>query len=145
MPYDTACVYELGPRQPKQMRILVMRHWPRGIPAEAIDLWVPDAAPSEALLTAYHAGMAWDEFRARYLAEQGEHRPGIVVREYGPLVERDNRGRPMPLGISTPVTPVQYLARLASYPIYCDSSLLLCCTERPLHHCHRYLLAGILA
>lgn len=53
-------------------RVLVDRLWPRGLTrqAAAVDLWLRDIAPSQGLRRALHRhGMAFDAFRAAYLAE----------------------------------------------------------------------------
>ena len=56
-----------------------MRQWPRGIRKEAVDLWMKDAAPSRALLDAYHhAGLTSHELAARYRAEIVEERPHVL-------------------------------------------------------------------
>jgi uncharacterized protein YeaO (DUF488 family) len=53
-------------------RVLVDRLWPRGVRKEGApwDLWLKEAAPSNALRAWYHANMdAYDVFRTRYRAE----------------------------------------------------------------------------
>jgi len=53
-------------------RILVDRLWPRGIAKDkaAIDLWLKDIAPSDALRKRFHGKPDdWDAFRAAYFAE----------------------------------------------------------------------------
>ncbi len=51
-------------------RILVMRHWPRGIRKSEIKLWLRDLGPSSGLLKAYQKGqIVWEEFAERYGAE----------------------------------------------------------------------------
>jgi uncharacterized protein YeaO (DUF488 family) len=53
-------------------RILVDRLWPRGIAKDkaAIDLWLKDIAPSDALRRRFHGHPEdWDAFRAAYDAE----------------------------------------------------------------------------
>ncbi|WP_108444834.1 DUF488 domain-containing protein [Halomonas denitrificans] len=70
-------------------RVLVDRLWPRGVAkAEArIDDWPREAAPSDALRKAYHAGeLGWGAFRRRYLAELKAHRETLR-----PLAERAGR------------------------------------------------------
>ncbi len=67
-------------------RVLVDRLWPRGLAkAEArIDAWPKEAAPSDELRKAFHAGeLGWGEFRRRYLAELKAHRETLR-----PLAER---------------------------------------------------------
>lgn len=60
------------------LRVLVMRQWPRGVRKDRVDLWLRDAAPSRALLDAYHAGLSWDEFEQRYRSEILDDRPGVL-------------------------------------------------------------------
>ncbi len=61
------------------LRVLVMRHWPRGVRKDRVDLWLKDAAPSRALLDAYnHAGLGWAEFAERYQAEILHERPAVL-------------------------------------------------------------------
>ena len=53
-------------------RVLVDRLWPRGLTKEeaALDIWMKDIAPSDALRKWYHAHpVQWPKFRERYLAE----------------------------------------------------------------------------
>ena len=53
-------------------RVLVDRLWPRGLTKEeaALDIWMKDLAPSDALRKWYHAHpVQWLKFRERYLAE----------------------------------------------------------------------------
>jgi uncharacterized protein YeaO (DUF488 family) len=54
------------------MRILVDRLWPRGIAKDkaAIDLWLKDIAPSDALRKRFHGKEEdWEEFRKAYAQE----------------------------------------------------------------------------
>ena len=53
-------------------RALVDRLWPRGLTKEeaALDIWMKDVAPSDALRKWYHAHpVEWAKFRERYLGE----------------------------------------------------------------------------
>lgn len=53
-------------------RVLVDRVWPRGVTRErlALDAWMRDLGPTEALRKWFHHDAAnWDEFRRRYLRE----------------------------------------------------------------------------
>lgn len=53
-------------------RILVDRLWPRGLTKEkaALDLWLREIAPSDALRKWFHAApREWPEFQKRYRAE----------------------------------------------------------------------------
>ena len=54
------------------MRVLVDRLWPRGLTKEqlAVDFWLKDAAPSDALRRWYgHTPRRWEPFAAKYRAE----------------------------------------------------------------------------
>lgn len=54
------------------MRVLVDRLWPRGLSKEqlAVDFWLKDAAPSDALRRWYgHDPRRWESFAAKYRAE----------------------------------------------------------------------------
>jgi uncharacterized protein YeaO (DUF488 family) len=60
------------PAETDGLRILVDRLWPRGIAKEkaAIDLWLRDLAPSNALRQRFHGKPAdWAAFRAAYARE----------------------------------------------------------------------------
>jgi uncharacterized protein YeaO (DUF488 family) len=54
------------------MRVLVDRLWPRGVSKEhlAVDFWLKDAAPSDALRRWYgHKPSRWEPFAAKYRGE----------------------------------------------------------------------------
>ena len=54
------------------MRVLVDRLWPRGLTKEqlAVDFWLKEAAPSDALRRWYgHKPSRWRSFAAKYRAE----------------------------------------------------------------------------
>lgn len=54
------------------MRVLVDRLWPRGVSKEqlAVDFWLKDAAPSDALRRWYgHNPGRWESFAAKYRSE----------------------------------------------------------------------------
>ena len=54
------------------MRVLVDRLWPRGLSKEqlAVDFWLKEAAPSEALRRLYgHRPSRWESFATKYRAE----------------------------------------------------------------------------
>jgi uncharacterized protein YeaO (DUF488 family) len=54
------------------MRVLVDRLWPRGVSREqlAVDFWLKDAAPSDALRRWYgHKPRRWESFAAKYRGE----------------------------------------------------------------------------
>jgi uncharacterized protein YeaO (DUF488 family) len=57
------------------LRILVDRLWPRGLSKDkaAVDLWLKDLAPSDALRHWFdHDPAKWDAFQHRYFAELDE-------------------------------------------------------------------------
>src|SRR6266568_6648531 len=97
------------------LRVLVMRHWPRGVRKERVDLWLKDAGPSGELLQAYtHAGLPWEAFEARYRREMLEERPEVL--EHLRRLEREH-----------------------------DALTLLCHERIPPgEHCHREILADLL-
>ncbi len=54
------------------MRVLVDRLWPRGLSRERarIDLWLKEAAPSDALRRRFHGQPeGWEDFKTAYYAE----------------------------------------------------------------------------
>ena len=72
-------------------RVLVDRLWPRGVSREqlAIGEWLREAAPSDHLRRAFHAGdMGWGEFRRAYLSELSDRREQLEH-----LVPLARRGR----------------------------------------------------
>jgi uncharacterized protein YeaO (DUF488 family) len=86
-------------------RVLVDRLWPRGLSKQqvAVDLWLKDVAPSDALRRWYgHQPRRWPAFALRYRAELARHddllrlldelrRRGPVVLLYGARdTERNN-------------------------------------------------------
>ena len=75
-----ASVYDAKERSAGDgLRVLVMRQWPRGVRKERVDLWMKEAAPSRALLDAYHhAGLGWHEFEQRYRSEIVDQRPEVL-------------------------------------------------------------------
>ena len=63
------------PEKSDGYRILVDRLWPRGMKKEktAIDLWIKDIAPSDALRKWFnHDAKKWPEFQKRYAKELTE-------------------------------------------------------------------------
>jgi uncharacterized protein YeaO (DUF488 family) len=65
-------------------RVLVDRLWPRGVSKQeaAIDAWLRDLAPSDALRTWYHARPeCWVTFRKRYLSELGAEKASRALEE----------------------------------------------------------------
>ena len=63
------------------LRVLTTRRWLRGCARTDIDVWLPDAGPSLALLTAYRKGdVDWSAFAARYQQEQRAATTCRIVR-----------------------------------------------------------------
>lgn len=61
-------------------RVLVDRLWPRGLSKEraAVDKWLRDIAPSDALRKWYrHDAAGWDEFCRRYFRELEAHEAAV--------------------------------------------------------------------
>lgn len=72
-------VYE-EPVRTDGFRILVERLWPRGLTKDeaAVDLWLKDVAPSDALRRWYaHDVERWPEFKRRYEAELRANEPAV--------------------------------------------------------------------
>ena len=52
------------------LRVLVTRHYPRGVKKSHFDVWYRDLAPSADLLKSYRGGtISWDVFMLRYKSE----------------------------------------------------------------------------
>jgi uncharacterized protein YeaO (DUF488 family) len=52
------------------MRILITRHYPRGVRKEHFDLWLRELSPSASLLASYKQGLcSWDKFKGTFLNE----------------------------------------------------------------------------
>jgi uncharacterized protein YeaO (DUF488 family) len=98
------------------LRVLIMRRWPRGVRRDRVDLWLKDAAPTPDLLHALqHEGLPWPQFETRYRHEIQVDRPEVLPRLGG--LEREH------------------------------GTLTLICHEQipPAQHCHRTILADLLA
>lgn len=68
----TANVNDL-PAKAEGFRVLVTRKWPRGIPKEAVDMWVKDLGGSPELLKEFKKGkISLAGFQARYIGEVSE-------------------------------------------------------------------------
>ena len=81
----TKRIYD-APSRNDGYRALADRLWPRGIKKEKaeIDLWLKDAAPSDALRKWFnHEPQKWGDFKKRYFDEL-EHKQNIL----GPIIER---------------------------------------------------------
>jgi uncharacterized protein YeaO (DUF488 family) len=72
-------IYE-EPKPQDGTRVLVDRLWPRGLKKEdaALDAWIKDIAPSNALRQWYqHEKAKWPEFKKRYFKELGEQAESV--------------------------------------------------------------------
>ncbi|HEY8949350.1 MAG TPA: DUF488 family protein [Rhizomicrobium sp.] len=62
-------IYE-KPERSDGKRILVDRLWPRGVKKSAVDIWIKDVAPSDALRKWFHhEERKWSDFRSKYRKE----------------------------------------------------------------------------
>jgi uncharacterized protein YeaO (DUF488 family) len=79
-------------------RILICRYRPRGVKKadETWDEWVPDLGPSRELHHEVYSesGLAWDEYRRRYLDEMQQAKPAFFIRA---LRERVKSGEALTL------------------------------------------------
>ena len=110
------------------LRILATRFRGRGLPADRYDVWMPNLGPSEKLLGGYLGGsMTWAQFARQFRKE---------IRDSGSF-DRSNRtiknhGQKFTLRL------LQHLARS-------EDITLLCHCDESERHCHRHLLAKMLA
>jgi uncharacterized protein YeaO (DUF488 family) len=118
-----------SPPSPRDgLRVLVTRFRGRGLPVDRYDVWLPSLGPSEKLLRSFLADeIDWRAFATRYRAQlfapsgsDGENR---TIKDHGQK------------------SALRLLAHLAGRG---DVTLLCHCAEDALH-CHRHLLAKILA
>lgn len=75
-------------------RVLVDRLWPRGLSKEraAVDSWLRDLAPSDALRKWFHGGSGtWSDFRKRYLKELARHEVAEALAELYRLADERDR------------------------------------------------------
>lgn len=76
------------------IRVLVERRWPPGRSRDEVplDLWLRDAAPSDALRASWRGGaLAWDEFVCRYRDEM------VGQRDILRLLQQLSRRAPLTL------------------------------------------------
>jgi uncharacterized protein YeaO (DUF488 family) len=60
-------------------RIMIDRLWPRGVKKTAVDLWLRDVAPSDALRNWFHhEEPRWPAFRARYRKELAANKAAVA-------------------------------------------------------------------
>ncbi len=118
-------------REAYGVRVLTMRKWPRGIRRQDIDLWMPSAAPSLALLAALHLGrVTWEDFLALYCLEQEcQQTCHIVSYEGGQPRHQDY-----------PKRSIDSLRSLEEL----HGTLTLLCWESH-QRCHRYTLKALVA
>jgi len=93
MPVSVKRVYE-KPSRSDGTRVLVDRLWPRGRSrqAAAIDAWLRELSPSDALRQWFHARPeAWVAFRKRYLKELTSIEAGPALEELYRLANRRRR------------------------------------------------------
>lgn len=117
------------PTDPEQdgLRILATRYRGRGLAKTAYDAWMPNLAPSEALLAAHlESRIEWKDFCRRYREEMRQD----------PLLDQANRtvknhGQKFTLRL------LQTLAQKQHVTILCHCSA----EER---HCHRHLLKELI-
>jgi uncharacterized protein YeaO (DUF488 family) len=109
------------------LRILAARFRGRGLPATAYDVWMPNLAPSEALLREFLGGkVTWAEFSRRYSAQMREDAP--VDRENRTI---KNHGQKFTLRL------LQRLSQRENLTLLCH------CAEEEMH-CHRHLLRRLI-
>jgi uncharacterized protein YeaO (DUF488 family) len=78
MPLKVKRVYEKAERSDGK-RILVDRLWPRGIKKTAIDVWIKDVAPSDALRNWFHhEEPRWSAFRSKYRKELAVNKDAVA-------------------------------------------------------------------
>jgi uncharacterized protein YeaO (DUF488 family) len=76
----TKSIYH-DPREPADgYRLLVMRHWPRGVKKDQVDRWLKELGPSAELLASYRRGeMDWAAFAQRYIQQVAGTAPGRAL------------------------------------------------------------------
>ena len=120
-------VYSPIDRKRDGLRILATRFRGRYMPVNRYDVWMPNLAPSEALMRSAQAGLiTWGQFSRRYRQE---------LREAGSIDKRNrtikNHGQKFTLRL------LQKLGRSKNVTLMCH------CDEDQ-QHCHRHLLRGVL-
>jgi uncharacterized protein YeaO (DUF488 family) len=78
MPIKVKRVYD-KPEPGDGKRILIDRLWPRGIKKTAIDVWIKDVAPSDALRNWFHhEEPRWGAFRSKYRKELAANKDAVA-------------------------------------------------------------------
>jgi uncharacterized protein YeaO (DUF488 family) len=109
------------------LRILAARFRGRGFPSTEYDVWMPNLAPSEALLRGFQRGeITWAEFTRRYTAQMSEDAP--VDLENRTI---KNHGQKFTLRL------LQRLSRSEDVTVLCH------CAEEEMH-CHRHVLRKLI-
>ncbi|WP_035615298.1 DUF488 family protein [Haloferula sp. BvORR071] len=123
----TKCVTETMDRKHDGLRILVTRYIPRGVRGTRYQVWMPNLAPSEALLKSLQGGkIPWSQFAKSYQAELFE---GGTIDKRNPRIK--NHGQKFTLRL------LKELA--AKQPV-----TLMCSCEPDEERCHRHLLRKVL-
>lgn len=111
------------------LRILASRFRGRGLTADHYDLWMPNLAPSESLLHDFlDQRIDWREFSRSFKAEL--RASSAAFDEANPYIK--NHGQKFTLRL------LQKLAETRDITLMCH-----CEEDEP--HCHRHILAEILA
>jgi uncharacterized protein YeaO (DUF488 family) len=124
----TKCVTEPMERERDGLRLAVTRYLPRGVRRTRYDVWLPNLAPSEALLRSFQAEkISWARFAKEYQAELFE---SASVDDDNPRIK--NHGQKFTLRL------VKELATRQPVTLLCS-----CAPEE--QHCHRHVLKKLLA
>jgi uncharacterized protein YeaO (DUF488 family) len=123
----TKSVYSPIDRKRDGLRILATRFRGRYMPTNRYDVWMPNLAPSEALMKSAQGGLiTWGQFSRRYRQE---------LRETGSVDKRNrvikNHGQKFTLRL------LQRLGRS-------QNMTLMCHCDEDQQQCHRHLLQKVL-
>ena len=123
----TKSVYSPIDRKRDGLRILATRFRGRYMPVNRYDVWMPNLAPSEALMKSVFAGhTTWSQFSSKYRSE---------LKEAGGIDKRNrvikNHGQKFTLRL------LQKLGRS-------QNVTLMCHCDQDQQHCHRHLLKEVL-
>jgi uncharacterized protein YeaO (DUF488 family) len=125
----TKSVYSPIDREKDGLRILATRIRGRGLKEARYDEWMANLGPSESLLLQYRSGnMSWADFSRLYRRELFDSSVGFDRANEG----IKNHGQKFTLRL------IQQLGRRGNVTLMCH------CDEDQ-EHCHRHLLAKILA
>jgi len=94
MPVSVKRVYD-PPARSDGTRVLVDRLWPRGLRKAdaAVDAWLRDLAPSDALRKWFHSNPegAWATFRKRYMKELAQPEASAALEQLAKLAASGSR------------------------------------------------------